>query len=145
MVPHPMLSAEYEALANGPILVGWDGSSGAATALAAAKRLCPRRDVLLIAVGDGPAPGPPVDPSGAVAADVLRLTVNRGHGLRARAVSEALVAAADDHNAALVVVGSRGRSGARDVVLGSVAVGTVHHSHRPVMVVPGGWEVVSGS
>ncbi|ORB85388.1 universal stress protein [Mycobacterium kansasii] len=145
VVPHPMLSAEYEALANGPVLVGWDGSGGAATALAAAKRLCPQRDVLLISVGDGPAPGPPVGPSGAAAADVLRLTINRGHGFRARAVSEALVAAADDHNAALVVVGSRGRSGARDVVLGSVAVGTVHHSHRPVMVVPGGWEVAAGS
>ncbi|WP_099184560.1 universal stress protein [Mycobacterium kansasii] len=145
VVPHPMLSAEYEALADGPILVGWDGSSGAATALATAKRLCPQRDVLLISVGDGPAPAPPVDSSGAAAADVLRLTVNRGHGFRARAVSEALVAAADDRDAALVVVGSRGRSGARDIVLGSVAVGTVHHSHRPVMVVPGGWEVASGS
>lgn len=141
VVPHPMLAAEHEALSKGLVLVGWDGSAGAATALAAARRLWPERDVLLVSVGDGDPAEPQVDSPGAAAGEVLRLTVKRGHGFHARAVSDALVAAADNHDAAAVVVGSRGRSKAGDIVLGSVALGTVHHSHRPVMVVPDGWKV----
>ena len=48
----------------------------------------------------------------------------------------AVVAAADDQGAAVVLVGSRGRSAVREIVLGSVAMGVLHGSHRPVMVVP---------
>jgi nucleotide-binding universal stress UspA family protein len=47
-----------------------------------------------------------------------------------------MAAAAADHGAAALVVGSRGRSAAREIILGSVAMSTLHHSHRPVMVVP---------
>ncbi|CAM4139644.1 Universal stress proteinc/MT2085 [Mycobacterium basiliense] len=138
VVPHPMLTAEYEALSHGPVLVGWDGSAGAETALAAARRLCPERDVLLIFVDDGTAPGSPVDAAGG---EIRPLTVARGRGFHARAVSDALVAAAHDHDAALVIVGTHGHSAAREALVGSVATGTVHHAHRPVMVVPGAWEV----
>ena len=41
------------------------------------------------------------------------------------------------HEAALLVVGSRGRSAMQEIVLGSVAMATLHHAHRPVLVVPG--------
>jgi nucleotide-binding universal stress UspA family protein len=34
-------------------------------------------------------------------------------------------------------VGSRGRSAAREIIVGSVAMSMLHNSHRPVMVVPG--------
>ncbi len=53
-------------------------------------------------------------------------------------VWQAVLAVADEHDASLVVVGSRGRSAIRSAVLGSVSYGIVHHSTRPVLVVPGG-------
>jgi nucleotide-binding universal stress UspA family protein len=143
VVPHPMLAAEYEALPAGPVLVGWDGSAGAETAYAAARRLFPERDALLVSVDEGATAAPPADPSGEAAREVVRLNVDRGHGFHPRAVSDALIACARDRNAAVVVVGSRGRSAAREILLGSVAMGTLHHSHRPVMVVPSEWEVPS--
>jgi hypothetical protein len=62
VVPHPMLAAEYSALADGPVVVGWDGSAGAQTAFATTTRLFPDRDVVLVSVDerDGDVPsGPP--------------------------------------------------------------------------------------
>ena len=142
VVPYPMLAAEYAALPDGPVAVGWDGSAGAETALAAATHLFPERTVLLVTVDDGAdATPPPVDLPGAGGRDVIRLTAERGRGFHARAISDALVATATDRDAAAVVVGSRGRSAAREIVLGSVAMGTLHQSHRPVVVVPGEWKV----
>ena len=52
VVPHPLLAAEYDALPDGPVLVGWDGSAGAETALTAAEQLL-QRDVLLVSVDEG--------------------------------------------------------------------------------------------
>ena len=51
-------------------------------------------------------------------------------------VWRAVVDTADDEAAELVVLGSRGRSGARSMVLGSVSYGVVHNSERPVLIVP---------
>ena len=142
VVPHPMLAAEYAALPEGPVVVGWDGSDGAETAFAAATRLFPERDVLLVSVDEGTdATPPPSGVPGAGGREVLRLNVDRGHGFHARAISDALIASASDRNAAVVVVGSRGRSAAREILLGSVAMGTLHHSHRG----HGGAERVGGS
>ena len=55
-------------------------------------------------------------------------------GRRDRGVAASMAAAAADHGAAAVVVGSRGRSAAREIILGSVAMSMLHNSHRPVMV-----------
>jgi nucleotide-binding universal stress UspA family protein len=38
--------------------------------------------------------------------------------------------------AAVLVLGSRGRSAVREMVLGSVAMSTLHRAHRLVMIVP---------
>jgi nucleotide-binding universal stress UspA family protein len=46
-----------------------------------------------------------------------------------------IVAAADEVDARVVVVGSRGRSGFRSAVLGSVSNAVVQHCRRPVLVV----------
>jgi len=43
---------------------------------------------------------------------------------------------ADQHDARLIVVGSRGLSGLRSSVMGSVSHGLLNHSKRPIMVVP---------
>jgi len=48
----------------------------------------------------------------------------------------AIVAAADDHSASLIVVGRRGTSAIRTLLLGSVATAVVHHADVPVLVVP---------
>jgi nucleotide-binding universal stress UspA family protein len=49
----------------------------------------------------------------------------------------ALLHAVEDMDAAAIVVGSRGLSGARSVLLGSVSAGVMHHTRRPVLVVRG--------
>ena len=46
-----------------------------------------------------------------------------------------LIAAADEHDAQAIVIGSHGRSGLRSTVLGSVSNAIVHHCRRPVVVV----------
>jgi nucleotide-binding universal stress UspA family protein len=47
----------------------------------------------------------------------------------------ALVTAADDQDADLVVLGSHGRTGLTEVLLGSVAAAVTQHTARPVLVV----------
>src|SRR5690606_7085909 len=63
VVPHPLLIAEYEALAGGPVLVGFDGSASAQRALATAAQLFPTRRVVPVTVDQGQAgdegPGEP--------------------------------------------------------------------------------------
>jgi nucleotide-binding universal stress UspA family protein len=48
-----------------------------------------------------------------------------------------LLELADEHDAAAVVVGSRGLGGVKSALLGSVSSGVLGHSQRPVLVVPG--------
>ncbi|QZT63390.1 universal stress protein [Mycolicibacterium austroafricanum] len=134
VVPNPLLTEEYEALARGPVVVGYDGSAAAEAATDAARRLFPDRKVIVAAVRDddhevvaGPA-----------AEGLEMLTVDETNWFgraRDRAIADELIAVGDRSDAAVLVVGSRGRSAAREVLLGSVAVATVHRSHRPVLVV----------
>lgn len=131
VVPHPLLSTEFDSLAAGPVMVGWDGSAGAEAALAAAVRIFPGRDIVALSVDDG-ADGPP-PPAGS---RITHTHVRHTGGRRNRGVAASMAAAATDHGAAVVVVGSRGRSAAREIVLGSVAMSTLHNCHRPVMVIP---------
>ena len=51
-------------------------------------------------------------------------------------VWRAILDVADDEQAAVVVLGSRGRSAIKSAILGSVSYGVVHHSRRPLLVVP---------
>jgi nucleotide-binding universal stress UspA family protein len=48
----------------------------------------------------------------------------------------ALIRIADEEDALAVVVGSRGLSGLKQMLLGSTSSGLLHHSARPVVVVP---------
>jgi nucleotide-binding universal stress UspA family protein len=131
VVPHPLLSTEFDSLAAGPVVVAWDGSAGAEAALAAAGRIFGHRSIVAVSVDDdAEVPAPPTG------GNVTHTHVRRTGVRRARGVAAAVVAAADDHDAAVVVVGSRGRSAVREILMGSVAMGTLHLSHRPVLVVP---------
>ena len=58
-----------------------------------------------------------------------------GAGERAEVtIWQEILAAADDEQAEVIVLGSRGRSGLASVLLGSVSYGVVHNSTRPVLV-----------
>jgi nucleotide-binding universal stress UspA family protein len=51
-------------------------------------------------------------------------------------VWRAVLNAADEEGAEVIVLGSRGRSGVKSMVLGSVSYGVIHNSRRPVLIVP---------
>lgn len=144
VIPYPLLRAEFAALSGGPVLVGWDGSTGARDALNAATRLWPDRDRLVVSVDGDEAVPPPADSPSVGAGHVKYLDVDTGQGGPGQAVADALSRCARDHGAAVVVVGSRGRSAAAEIVLGSVAMATLHHAHRPVVVVSGGRRTPGG-
>jgi nucleotide-binding universal stress UspA family protein len=118
------------------VLVGVDGSDGAQAALATAAQLFSTRIVQPVAVDEGHAGDEAPSEARAGDAEVIRLPFPSGLRPHGRAVAAALAACARDRSAAVLVVGSRGRSAVHEI-LGSVAMATLHHSYRPVMVVPG--------
>ncbi len=59
----------------------------------------------------------------------------KGKLLEASSVVEALVGFAADENAGLIVVGTRGMTGFKKLILGSVSSGLVSHASCPVLVV----------
>jgi nucleotide-binding universal stress UspA family protein len=128
VVPHPLLQAERSAQAGGPVVVGWDGSAGSDAALAAAKALFPLRTVVPVLVDDG------VTPSGPAPAGLKRLPRTGIAAEHGRAIATALSGQARSDHAALLAVGSLGRSALREIVLGSVTMAVLHHAGRPVLV-----------
>jgi len=122
------LTGERADLAAGPVLIGWDGSAAARLAVETAETMFPDR-VKILAVVTDEAVRPPATPH-----EFVRLPARGGHLTPGRTVAEALAGAADRRPAAVVVVGSRGRTAPREILLGSVAMATLHHAHRPVLV-----------
>jgi nucleotide-binding universal stress UspA family protein len=113
-------------------VVGYDESDGARRARAAAAHLFPGRETIAVTVPDGDVSGESADTA---AGETVILDVGRqvrGPG----AVADALARFAAERKAALIVVGSRGRSAWREIVLGSVAVAVLRHAERPVLAVP---------
>lgn len=55
---------------------------------------------------------------------------------RRATVAEALLAVADELDAAAIVMGTRGRSQVKSLLLGSVSAAMLHLADRPVMIVP---------
>jgi nucleotide-binding universal stress UspA family protein len=146
-----------------PVLIAYDGSAHARAAVTRAAELFPGRRALVVtmwrSVREGAAAARAALPQAliddavqkldeaaateaeATALDGARLA--REHGLDAdaqavragAAIWSAIINAATQASALAIVVGSRGRSGLRSTLLGSVSNGVVNHSALPVVVV----------
>lgn len=125
VVPHPLTTSEWTAAADGPVLVAHDGSPGSFQARARAAELFPGRRILQASVDDG-------HEMDAVA-DVVRLP---RRGLGAAGIAETLSEYAARQRAAVLVVGTQGRSAGHMPTLGGVARAVAHHAQRPVFIVP---------
>jgi nucleotide-binding universal stress UspA family protein len=81
------------------------------------------------------------DAAQALAREGAEIAQQAGFDATAKVISstddpaDAIVAAADELEAALVVVGSRGRRGLRSMLLGSVSHGVLHKTRRPTLVI----------
>lgn len=141
-----------------PVLICYDGSADARRAIeVAAELLGPRRAIVLdvaplLTVDQGYA----VAASGAAAtsfadlnmADALRRAELGAERARragftaepretlASCTWEGIVDVADEVGASLIVLGSRGLTGLRELLRGSVSQGVAEHAGRPVLIVP---------
>jgi nucleotide-binding universal stress UspA family protein len=81
------------------------------------------------------------DLGGRVAGDGVRIAQQAGLHARPVAVEatgpvwKTIVEIADRYDAATIVMGSRGLTGLRSMLLGSVSSAIVHHADRPTLVI----------
>jgi nucleotide-binding universal stress UspA family protein len=148
--------------ADGPLLLCYDGSDAAAHAIEHAGALFAGRHALVVTVWQPTAPLGGLAWSGATesmdtfveadrrAAELggrvadAGVVIAREAGLAAEpAAVEAtgpvwrtILDIADRHDAATIVMGSRGLTGVRSMLLGSVSSAVVHHAARPALVIP---------
>jgi nucleotide-binding universal stress UspA family protein len=154
-----------EANASRPVLLGYDGSDSARRAVEAAGALLGGGPAVVLTVWEPTAAFTGFDPLAGVSegvgraagleremddigADVAQRTAEQGaeaareHGFDATAqtaegkVWRTIVDVADEVDARTIVVGTRGHTGLQSLMIGSVANGVVHHSDRPVLVIP---------
>ena len=135
-----------------PILLCYDGSDDAFRAIEFAGSLFPGRRAIVLSLWEhySVLSGiPRVDDSlvqeatEALAADGAERARDAGFGAATplaveahHGVAEGIIAAADEHDALLVVMGTRGNTGIRSLLLGSVSHAVAHHAHRPLLIVP---------
>ena len=82
-----------------------------------------------------------VEAGGRVAGEGVRIAQAAGLDAEPVAVEatgpvwETIVELADRHDAATIVMGSRGLTGLRSMLLGSVSSAVVHHADRPTLII----------
>ncbi len=151
---------------SGPLVLGYDGSGEARAAIAAAGRLLPGREVIVVTVWESlirhslsgrALARVPIDEvkaltddldeyfralAAAIAEEGAVLAHDAGLQARPETIEAAgrawrgLLASAQALAAAAVVVGTHGRGGMSAGLLGSISSGLVHGAQTPVLVVP---------
>lgn len=143
-----------------PILIAYDGSADARAAIDHVARLLPGAAAVVLYARHplesvaAHLEGHPAleelkhldaatyDASAQVAADGAKHAADAGLAAEPRVsstmatASEAIVAAAEELDASLIVIGSRGRRGLRATLLGSTSTNVLHHTSRPTLVIP---------
>ncbi|WP_018587783.1 universal stress protein [Salinispora arenicola] len=150
----PVMVVRGEARADGPVVVGVDGSELSTKAVAFAFEEADRRDASLVAVHAWLFPTP-VGPG-----DILPLVydLDAAEGEEERTLAESITGFADRYpqvpvrhrvvrgspgrvlveaskRAQLVVVGAHGRGAFGGLLLGSVSHAVLHHGHSPLVIV----------
>ena len=147
------------AMPEKPLLLCYDGSENAKHAIREAAALLAPRRALVLTVWQDAAAIPSLAWAGAALPDLEDVFVAAREGARRMAEEGAGIARAtgfdaisivaeakgpvwaaveqlaEEHDASAIVVGSRGFSGIKSLLLGSVSSGIVHHALRPTVVV----------
>jgi nucleotide-binding universal stress UspA family protein len=144
------------------ILIAYDGSKDARAAVEYAAKLWPGQQATVLSVWEpfaevlahastGFAPGmadyEEIDAAseklagdqsreGAELASAGGLEATPHESSRTTTIAEAILAAANEVDAQVIVVGTRGLTGVKSLLLGSVSHAVVHHANLPVLVVP---------
>jgi len=143
-----------------PLMLCYDGSEDAKHAIAEAGSLFPGAHALVLTVWQpvsslsslgwaGETAGADFAALDRAAAEERHRTVAEGVALAQEAgleaeplavqadgpIWEAIIEAAERKRASIVVMGSRGRTGLRSMLLGSVSNSVVHHARRPTLVI----------
>jgi nucleotide-binding universal stress UspA family protein len=142
-----------------PILICYDGSAGARRAIETAGELFPGHRVIVlhawspvsvVAASYGGALSMPVWDDDALQAEASKVTeagckLATNAGLKAQPeIAEVssegtwhtILDIANQYDAELIVLGARGLSAVRSIVLGSVSYSVAQHPHLPVPIVP---------
>lgn len=135
VVPYPLLADDRSRAESGSVVLGWDGSTGAEMAARTAAAVFPGREMIAVSVG-ADADRPPQLTAGAAGVKTVAAPEPSPVAGRGRGVARALTDTGRRHGAGVIVVGSRGRSALREILLGSTAKAVLHHADRPVLVVP---------
>jgi nucleotide-binding universal stress UspA family protein len=143
-------------LAARPVLICYDGSEDARRAIVVAASLLQQRDAVVLDVGRMETVAGDyiaIDPDAMrvdylIAQDALARAragaeLAREAGFRPEARSDVdarswsgIVDVADEVDAAVIVIGSRGLSGLKEIVAGSLSHQVTEHARRPVLIAP---------
>jgi nucleotide-binding universal stress UspA family protein len=140
---------------DAPVLFAYDGSDHAKAAIRqAGEQLRGHRRAIVLTVFEpaaalpfDPSPGPvPTARDESLELEAKRLAsegaeLARANGFDAEPSAESgesvwrrIVDSADEHDAAIVVMGSHGRTGLSLLLMGSIAAATARHTDRPVLI-----------
>jgi nucleotide-binding universal stress UspA family protein len=145
-------------MTDAPILICYDGSDGARRAIDTAADLLGHRRAVVLDIGPVVTPAESLASTAPVTAaelfaqenlgdaeyrarDGAELARRAGFDAEARAAVEAptwqgIIDVADEIDAAVIVLGSRGLKGARELFEGSVSHEVAEHARRPLLIVP---------